>query len=199
VKPETETEKASKDRKRQIAALLKKANEGDTTACQEVYARLEEAGTVAEFVESQTDSAFLTRLLGHSSPVRREAYRRRMDALRQELGDKTASPLERLLIERIVLCWYHLNQSELNYVSSMKDGVPLPKALFLEKALDRAESRYQTAVRSLAILRRLQIPPVQVNVAEKQVNLLQSGVQQNLPLPSAAPAALPEALETKTT
>jgi hypothetical protein len=46
--------------------------------------------------------------------------------------------------------------------------------------LDRAHGRYLTAVKMLALVRKLAIPPVQVNVAEKQVNVAQMDVTQHV-------------------
>ncbi len=40
-----------------------------------------------------------------------------------------------------------------------------------QERIDRSRRRYLAAIRALAHLRRLQVPAVQVNVAEKQINV----------------------------
>lgn len=40
-----------------------------------------------------------------------------------------------------------------------------------KRRLDRAQNRYLSAIRALAVVRRLQLPTIQVNVAERHVNV----------------------------
>jgi hypothetical protein len=40
---------------------------------------------------------------------------RNMEEMRRELCGSDASPLERMLVERIVLCWFYLNSPETSY------------------------------------------------------------------------------------
>jgi len=118
--------------------------------------------------------------INHSNGIMFEAFRRKMKQMREDLGVQTGTPLEKLLIERVVMCWYHLHQSEVNYVTRMKESASLNSATFQQKSLDRAEARYQAAVKSLAVVRRLQLPVVQVNIGEKQINIVQgAGTQAN--------------------
>src|ERR1043165_687491 len=43
----------------------------------------------------------------------KESTKRGMEALRAELGYEAATPMERMLIEQVVLCWVNLNIMEL--------------------------------------------------------------------------------------
>lgn len=65
---------------------------------------------------------------------------------------------------------------------------------FHQRRIDAAHRRYLAAMKSLALVRRLQIPPMQANFAEKQVNVLQGGTQGSthagLPTPKASSAVL---------
>ena len=171
---------------RDMGELTLLALGGDKAACKVLYARSEETGVVDSLVESLTGSAHRVRKLTHSNPLLNEAYRRKMNQMRDDLGVKTGTELEKLLIERIVLCWYHLNDMETRYASQMKDELGMEKAVYLQKSLDRAEARYQAAIKSLAVVRRLQIPAVQVNIGEKQVNIVQGRISE----PNAPPAML---------
>lgn len=188
---------------KETARLLKKASEGDQVACNQLYAQLDAEGSSATFVQSLTNTALQLRENLHSNLVVREAYRRKMQQMREELGSQTASPLERLLIERIVLCWLHLDTAELRYSQGMTKGTSWAGATFYEKSVDRAQKRYLAAVHSLALVRRLQIPAMQINVGEKQVNVVQGGAQANTPevLPGKAAAAptLPLTIEAPQT
>lgn len=85
------------------------------------------------------------------------------NGLERELGQGGASPLESLLIKRIVVTWVELYG--LDMLVAQKGAALHPGAL---EALDlrrlRAHKRYLTAIRELAQVRRLLVPPIRVNV-----------------------------------
>ncbi len=72
------------------------------------------------------------------------------------------------------LCWLELNC--LDPALSGKRGVPLRQAEFYDRRRDRAHRRYLSAIRSLATVRRLVMPSVQVNIGTKQVNVAGTSV-----------------------
>lgn len=102
----------------------------------------------------------------------REVTAVRMAELRAELAGPAPTPVERLLAERAVACWLHLAHLEMQYAS--KGSHELRTADYYQKAIDRAHNRYLSALRTLATVRRLAVPPVQVNIARKQVNVAAS-------------------------
>jgi hypothetical protein len=81
------------------------------------------------------------------------------------------SVLERLLAERIVLCWLEVHC--LDPALSPKTEMPVRHAEFCDRRRDRAHRRYLSALRSLATIRRLLVPSVQLNIGSKQVNIAQ--------------------------
>jgi hypothetical protein len=60
-------------------------------------------------------------------------------------------------------------------------GLPWAQVQEYQKWLDRAHRRYLSALKTLATVRRLLVPAVQVNIADKQVNVASGAA----PLPSA--------------
>ena len=107
-----------------------------------------------------------------------EDTRRQLERLRRELaGPQGATPLERLLIERIALCWLQVHHHETIYAQSLH-SVSGSTETRLQDRIDRAHRRYESALRSLAQVRRLQIPAsLQVNIAAQggqQVNVAQA-------------------------
>jgi len=106
------------------------------------------------------------------TPLIVEGVKAGLAAQRSELGYATAAPLERLLIEQIVVCWLQLYQTQLGYTATMKDAVTLTVGLYWERRLTTVQGRYLKAIDTLARVRRLAIP-VQVNIATnggQQVN-----------------------------
>jgi hypothetical protein len=101
-----------------------------------------------------------------------EVLRRKCKAMRQELAGAEPSLLENLLAERIVICWLHLHYAEAIYAQHM-DDLTLKQAEFHQQRITKAHSRYLSAIRTLAQVRRLEVPAVQVNIGDQQINVAQ--------------------------
>jgi hypothetical protein len=99
---------------------------------------------------------------------------RQLDALRADLGGPEPNPLESILVDRLVLCWLHSYQTDLGLAQQTIDQFPLAQRQFAAQQAERAERRFLRAAKTLATVRRLIGPVVQVNLAEeiKQVNLI---------------------------
>src|SRR5205085_11421325 len=100
----------------ELLELVAKANAGDEAAAPglrrapaEHPELVERLGDLSGHVE-----AGLIRLAAGSSLAAAEAIRQHPEVMRQELGEATASPREKLLIGRVVLAWLALHQSELD-------------------------------------------------------------------------------------
>ncbi len=116
--------------------------------------------TLAEVIRDCSDSATTQiQLLG-------EAH-----ALQRSLGIATATPLEKLLIQDVTICWVRLQGVEQTYSANFNtgNGVTLTKAAYLEKRLSATHRRYLQSVESLARVRRLLGRVIQVNVAQNQL------------------------------
>ena len=85
-------------------------------------------------------------------------------------GRRSPTPIERLLVDRIVLCWLHLHYAEALYAQNMLQ-LSLMQHEFYQRRLSMAQRRYLSAITALAQVRRLQVPNVQVNIAEQQLNV----------------------------
>jgi hypothetical protein len=124
---------------------------------------MEACGNLAK----HTQNALILKVSGAGKNLAvREGLSRKVESLRAELSGPSASPLEQLLVERIVVCWLHLHHLELIYAN--KDSMALDLAMHYQKSIDRAHRRYLTAVKALAVVRRLALPALQVNIAQKQ-------------------------------
>lgn len=118
----------------------------------------------------QVQETLLIEYLGKDALLIHEAQRRKCAALRRDLEGPTPTPLERLLVDRVVLCWLHLHLGEAQYVQNMKQLTALQHD-FYQRRLSMAQRRYLSAITALAQVRRLQVPAVQVNIAEQQLNV----------------------------
>jgi len=102
-----------------------------------------------------------------------EARKRFLDeakALRARLLEDAGTPLEELLVERIAVCTAALTAYELKLAGTTSGSIA--ELEFLQRRVDLAHRRLLGAVESLARVRRARLGGVQVNIAEKQINVL---------------------------
>jgi hypothetical protein len=70
------------------------------------------------------------------------------------------------------MCWLALENAESTYFAVLKNGARLNRVEYYEHRVDRAQTRYLSAVKALAQVRRLQRPDrVQVNIGANQANV----------------------------
>ena len=154
---------------KELRKLLARAQQGDELTLPAVREMLKDpkimnaCGDMAHLAEE----ALIRRFTGKDVAVR-EATRCKIVAMRAELSGPSPLPLEGLLVERIIACWLHLYQLELVYAT--KESMSLELAAHYQRCIDRAHKRYLTAIKTLAVVRRLAVPVLvqQVNVAAQQ-------------------------------
>ena len=79
--------------------------------------------------------------------------------------------LARLIIGQIVGCWLRLSFVEYTYGRALVTGtLTLNQGDFWERRLSAAQRRYLRAIETLARVRRMNLPAMQVNIAAQQVN-----------------------------
>jgi hypothetical protein len=117
----------------------------------------------------QAKYSMLRAYFGHD-PLATESTDRKMKQMGLDLAGPNPTQLEAMLVERILLCWLSLYYAESLYAQNQKE-LSLSSHEFQQKRIDRCHKRYLSAIKTLAMVRKLQIPNVQVNVGEKQVNI----------------------------
>ena len=102
------------------------------------------------------------------------AIRKRATAVRNGLGFEGAAQLEQLLIDHAILCWLRLQDVESTYSLAMQRSLSLSQADYWDRHLAATQRRYLRACETLARVRRLLNPTLQVNIAAQggqQVNV----------------------------
>lgn len=154
-----------------MEALLPLANDGDPGATAALRAVLDGAPELWRGIGDlarQAEGDFLAKAT-NGNPVLVAALRRGARATRQELLGPSPSPLERLLVDRIVVCWLYLAYVEALFHQDPNTSWGQDEQH--QKRVDRAQRRYLGAVKALATVRKLEVPALQLNVADKQINL----------------------------
>ena len=153
-------------------ALVNRAQSGDAAALPHLREYLDRQpqlwktwGDLAAIAQREwLDKIFEDQLL------LRSAVKRELGELRTQLCGPDPSSLERLLVERILSCWLQVNYLDARS-AQMVSELTLAQSEQFQRLVDRAHRRFLAAIKSLAQVRRLLGPTVQVNIAEKQINL----------------------------
>jgi hypothetical protein len=157
-----------------FVALVRKVEAGDEGLLPQLREALRDPRWV-ELLGGDLARWPIDRLLTAASGGRlvvREAIVRKMDLLRAELAGPDPSADERLLADRVVACWLHLHHLEYTDTSLTAAGGQAGE--LLQRAVDRAHRRYLSAIKTLATVRKLALPALQLNIARKQVNVVNS-------------------------
>jgi hypothetical protein len=87
-----------------------------------------------------------------------------MDSIRSSLAGPAPSPVEKLLVERIVACWLQVYSADLEAAGCVECS--FAEGTYRQQRQDRANRRFFSACRTLATVRRLALPiKVDVNLA----------------------------------
>jgi hypothetical protein len=156
-------------------ALLEKARKGDESCLPKVKALLADSERGANAIDFCGSSAewlrqAVAKRASHGNVLGREAVRRKLDKVRAELEGPNPTPIECLLAERASLCWFVANWYEESFVNT--DSLSLALADYYQRRIDRAHRRFLSAVETLARVRKLALPFLQLNIARnQQVNM----------------------------
>ena len=159
-----------------MVKLFRKAEQGDEAMLRVVREWFDDTPSACDKVGDwgQTAEDSLVKLTS-KNPVTQEALHSKLNALRREIGGPDPAPLEDLLARRIAACWLQLHHIESIYALNVaNNGFSGRWSESMQRSIGRAHRRYLSAIKTLVQVRRLLAPMVQVNIAEKQVNIAQS-------------------------
>jgi hypothetical protein len=156
--------------------LLERARQGDEDVLPELQAWLDRSAVWRQFGDlgRQARDAWL-RLIAGNDLVLRESLLKKLSDLQRELTSGEATPIERLLIDRILANWLRLHFAELATTQAMNR----PKlGEFWDRRQSRAERAYLASLGALTTLRRLlsaATAPAAVTAEHPDSNLTQEG------------------------
>jgi hypothetical protein len=129
-----------------------------------------EAGNVAELIKryrgdmaANAIEAIVSRAT--DDPAQREALRRQAVKLREDLAGPAATPIERILAERVAVS--HLDSYYSDILAQSDSFMQLGD--FLQRRQDRAHRRYLQAVKTLALCRKLETTTIREAVDRLQL------------------------------
>ena len=156
---------------KELKALMVRAQDGDEGTLPKLREILDGAPSLARKLLDPAKVAERSAVDLYSSKddlLAQEAIPRVLQQMRSELEGEDPTPLECLLVERIVATWLQVQCYETLYAQNATK-MTLAQGEHHQRRIDRAHNRHLSAVRALAQVRRM-APPVQINIAEKQIN-----------------------------
>ena len=167
---QTKTGVRREDASEELQDAIERAQDGDETAPPIIREHLQarpdgywQLVNYARVVQNAQIKAYTGEGL-YVQEVMHEVVRR----LRKDLEGENPSPLESLLVDRIISCYLHVNFAENEYTDSVGPGARLEVAEYMQKRLDRANKRYIAAIKALAQVRKMG-PAIQINIAQQQL------------------------------
>ena len=152
-----------------LMALIDRAQDGDEEALPVLRRVLDEEPGVARIVDlaRNVERSIIEKMSG-DDVFTQEALPRNLKEMREEIAGENPSPLERLLSERIAVCWLELQYFQAIYAQNMGE-LTITQSDYHQRRIDKAHRRYLSSIKALAQVRKMG-PAVQINIAEKQIN-----------------------------
>jgi hypothetical protein len=141
--------------------ILERAQQGDEAVLLQLQALL--AGRpelVKQFgdLARHAEDCFL-KLAAGTSCLAKESTRLHLAKVKEELSQPSASPLEKLLIDRIAVSWLQVHHADLDAATVLNSGQSTtPRSVQAHRRLDQAHRRYLASIKQLAIVRKLLKP-----------------------------------------
>jgi hypothetical protein len=165
VNAEAKTPKTESTANEELARLLERARQGDATILPALRKFLDETpalwrdyGDLAAQVR-----ALWVQLASGQNLLLAESLTRQLAALMTEVAGASPSPTERLLAERVAICWLQVSYYD-GLLTQTKECPPAQVRL-LRQQQDAAHRRYLSAIKTLDTVRKLLTParsPVEI-------------------------------------
>ena len=155
-----------------LKSLVQQAQQGDTTILPIIRTLLDQVPELwndSRVLAHQVEKAWMNALSGQDL-LSKEIIDREVQGLRAQLLGTHPTPLEKLLVDRICVCWLAVQHSELHAARRCNERAVVLTASE-EHRLDKVHHRFLTAVRELARVRKLLQPTTkfQVNIGTNQL------------------------------
>jgi hypothetical protein len=100
-----------------------------------------------------------------------------LKAVAADLAGPNPSAVETMLAETAATSWFAFRMFEARYstAATSDDGMTIVQSEHAQRKIDRAHRRLLSTLKTLATVRRLPLPNLQINVARQQVNQLNTG------------------------
>jgi hypothetical protein len=150
--------------------LLNRAQKGDASTLPALRTAFNDPHRVESYgnLARQAERSFVDAVAGDNLGFK-EGLTRKMEMLRAELAGPNPVPIERLLVERVVACWLQVQDADIRYAQAKDLSVKWYE--YYQRRMNHSHKRYLSAFKTLALVRKMAVPVLQVNIAKKQINV----------------------------
>jgi hypothetical protein len=180
----------------EIKALVARAKAGDETAVPQLRGYLDRHPELWQKygdAAAQTERAWITLAAGTNLHLR-ECMIRFAEAQRAELTRPSASPAERMLVDRVVACGLQLEYFSAIEANAVEAKNPPKLHQWWAKRHTQAQRAFQAAMASLLTVQKLF--PAMLERAVQPVTAVEPEAV-SVPIPETGPATVPAAVEQR--
>jgi hypothetical protein len=169
------TEKEKKDYD-EFCALIKAADAGKSGAVQKLreyiaaHPRTKEMGDL----HANITDTLMKKIAANKSTA--EFLTANIDEKKQNLGYSKADALERMMIDRVVMCWLRVTVAEIHCTNLVNTTTTFKESDFADRSLTRASNRFMQACEALE---RYRVMAEAVKIAKAKANLLEAKVSES--------------------
>ncbi|WP_154673957.1 hypothetical protein [Singulisphaera acidiphila] len=95
------------------------------------------------------------------------AMEARLEQLAKSLTPPDATPLEKLLVSRVVTCWMAVHEAEYLETNGLSQNTPRACEILMRR-VERAHNRFLSSVKALATVRKLSAVPTTVSMSRTE-------------------------------
>jgi hypothetical protein len=106
-----------------------------------------------------------------SDEVAKTAVEEHVVYVRDEMGYHDAPIMEKMLIDNIVTVWLRLQWLDYLVAAKMAGEFSIRSMEFWQKSLASAQRNYLAACETLAKVRKMRLPNIQLNIGDQQINV----------------------------
>ena len=159
-----------------LADLLRRARASDKVACETLGSLTQNAPHMWDLLSELARQARaswidLVTLPSEDCILDREDLEGRLAQLQSDLAAEGDGRVEALLIERILIAWVAANHSDIQLAQAMRQSATRWELEYLERQQERTQRNLLRATQSLATLRRLRPPALQIDADEQQISI----------------------------
>jgi hypothetical protein len=143
----------------ELRKLLDRARKGNASTLPILRKMLEDPATVEALggnLARQAELSLIDKAAGDNLHFK-EALTRKLELLRAELAGPSPTPIERLLVERVVACWLQVQDADIR-LAQAEAKLTIPQGEYHQRSRDRAHHRHLSAIKALALVRKLALP-----------------------------------------
>lgn len=179
----------------ELTALIERGRRGDRSVAKRLRELLREYpelisgfGDLAKHAENT-----LVIMASGEDVLSREAIQLHVHALRERLLSESTNELEKVLAERVVLCWVNVNLCEVQQVTALSGDNTIVTIREAGRRLDQANNRFLSSARSLATVRKLlRRVPGPFDFVVRRVHEMPASGTRTEPIGIRTPAPVPQ-------